>query len=368
MLGDTKAAYDCYRKSAWSEDSISAAMTRASMLDAKRGNYKGAVKMADTAISRNSDNATASAIAAIALYKAGCVECAKARLSAELKRDRLNHLARYGAYLCGMITEEEFYGKLNSNPSQTLLDVAFDMLAAGFDDEVKALLSNLPKYTDDIAPTIAYMIGRPELANEKHKAFPSRPQEVAVLESSKEEYAKYLLGCLHFARKRYEKAYELWKDIPRYEAKRNVAAYLWKLGRHEEALKSLDEAIKLEPSCEQMIYEKAYLLNKIGYDAEKTAESIAALVPSLADARDDIVTEWAAALIRAGKYDDALYLINNHVFTPCEGGETIVAKQHLNSWYGRVRIITLAENMKRRLKLCVSHRSSPITSVQDFGT
>lgn len=335
MLGDTKTAYDLYRKSAWSEDSISASMTRASMLDAKKGAYKSAVTMADTAISRNSDNAIAAAIAAIAQYKAGNIDCAKARVERELKRDRLNHLARYAAFLCGMITEEEFYGKLFSNPSQTCLDLAFDMISAGFCEEAEALLKALPKYFDDIAPTVAYMIGRPELANEKHRAFPSRPQEIAILEASDDEYAKYLLGCLHFARKRYDVAYDLWKGIDRYEAKRNVAAYLWKKGDHNAALAALDEAIALNPACEELIYEKAYLLNKIGYDADKTAKAIEALVPSLAEARDDIVTEWAAALIRAGKYDDALYLINNHVFIPCEGGETIVAKQHMNSWYGK---------------------------------
>lgn len=335
MLGNYKVAYDLYRKSAWSEDSISASMTRASMLDAKRGEYKSAVKMADTAISRNTDNAIAAAIAAIAQYKAGNLDCAKARIEAELKRDKLNHLARYAAVLCGMMTEADFYGKLNSNPSQTCLDIAFDMLAAGFEDETKALLSNLPNYVDDIAPTVAYMIGRPELANEMHKAFPSRPQEIAVLEASDSEYAKYLLGCLHFARKRYDAAYDLWKDINRYEAKRNVAAYFWKKGQHKKALAALDEAIALNPAEEELVYEKGYLLNKIGYDADKTVAEITALVPSLADARDDIVTEWAAAFIRAGKYDDALYLINNHIFTPCEGGETIVAKQHMNSWYGK---------------------------------
>ncbi len=335
MLGNDKTAYDLYRKSAWNEDSVSASMTRASMLDAKKGAYCSAVKMADTALSRNNDNAIAAAIAAIARYKSGKIECAKKRIEAELKRDRLNHLARYAAYLCGMMTEEEFYGKLLSNPSQTCLDIAFDMLSAGFEDEVKSLLENLPKYVDDIAPTVAYMIGRPELANEMHKAFPSRPGEAAVLEASDSEYAKYLLGCLHFANKRYDKAYELWKDINRYEAKRNVAAYFWKKGMHNSALAALDEAIALEPTCEQLVYEKAYLLNKIGYDAQKTADSIATLVPSLADARDDIVTEWAAALIRAGKYDDALYLINNHDFIPCECGETAVAMQHINSWYGK---------------------------------
>ena len=335
MLGNTKVAYDLYRKSAWSEDSISASMTRASMLDAKKGEYKSSVYCADTAMSRNTDNAIAAAIAAIAQYKAGNIECAKARVERELKRDRLNHLARYAAVLCGIISEEEFYAKLYSNPSQTCLDIAFDMLAAGFDDEVRTLLSNLPNYVDDIAPTIAYMIGRPELANEKHRAFPSRPEEIAILENSNSEYAKYLLGCLHFARKRYDKAYDLWKNIDRYEAKRNVAAYLWKKGLHNKALAALDEAIAMNPSDEELVYEKAYLLNKLGYDADKTAEAIKALVPSLADARDDVVTEWAAAYIRGGKYDEALFLINNHIFIPCEGGETIVAKQHMNSWYGK---------------------------------
>ncbi len=335
MTGDLKRANDLYRHAAWSEDSVSAAMTRASMLEAKRGAYKTAVSLADTAMSKNTDNAIAAAIAAIAQYKAGNLECARARLEKELSRDRLNHLARYGAYLCGMITEEQFYTKLFSNPSQTCLDLAFDMIAAGFSDEAKALLENLPKYTDDIAPTVAYMIGKPELACEKHRAFPSRPEEVAILEASDDEYAKYLLGCLHFARHRYDEAFDIWKNINRYEAKRNVAAYYWRCGKHNAALAALDEAIALEPSCEELVYEKAYLLNKIGYDAEKTAKAIEALVPSLAEARDDIVTEWAAALIRAGKYDDALYLINNHIFIPCEGGETIVAKQHMNSWYGK---------------------------------
>ena len=350
MLGNSKAAYDLYRKSAWSEDSISASMTRASMLDAKKGAFKSAVKLADTALSRNTDNAVAAAIAAIAAYKAGNIECAKARVERELSRDRLNHLARYAAFLCGLITEEEFYAKLLSNPSQTCLDIAFDMLAAGFEDEVKAMLTALPKYVSDIAPTIAYMIGRPELANEMHRAFPSRPQEIAVLESSDSEYAKYLLGCLHFSQKRYDAAYDLWKNIDRYEAKRNVSAYLWKKGQHNKALAMLDEAIALKPDCEEMVYEKAYLLNKIGYDAQKTADQIAALVPSLADARDDIVTEWAAALIRAGKYDDALYLINNHIFIPCEGGETIVAKQHMNSWYGKGKDLYAAGDYEKALE------------------
>jgi tetratricopeptide (TPR) repeat protein len=112
------------------------------------------------------------------------------------------------------------------------------------------------------------------------------------------------------------------------------AVSLWKNGHSECAIEALKKAVKMQPDCEQLVYELAYLLNLTATDAEESVKIIASVVPDLKEARDDIVTEWAIACVRAGKYEDALYLINNHDFIPCEGGETIVAKQHIAAHYG----------------------------------
>ena len=144
-----------------------------------------------------------------------------------------------------------------------------------------------------------------------------------------------MLGCAYYARRHYDKAGVLWSQCEGYEAERALAVFSYKKGDKDAAFAHLRTAIKQNPACEQLVYELGYLLNKNGCDADAASAELQALVPNLETARDDIVTEWANACIRAGKFDDALYLINNHTFIPCEGGETIIAKQHLGAWYGK---------------------------------
>jgi hypothetical protein len=120
---------------------------------------------------------------------------------------------------------DTFYRKMHSSMSQTCLDVACDYLDGGYTDEAIALLAGVPAYTDDIAPTLAYMIGRPELASAAHRTFPHRPEETAVLEANAEQpMARYLLGCAYYARRHYDRAGELWSSCEGYEAERALAA------------------------------------------------------------------------------------------------------------------------------------------------
>jgi len=208
-------------------------------------------------------------------------------------------------------------------------------VSAGFDAEAKQLLADLPVYCNtDIAPVVAYAIGKPALANPAHRTFPTRPEEKKILEGRSEELAKYLLGCLEFAHKRYDSAYKLWQECTCFEAIRCRAVYLWKMGKKDEAIRELDAAIAAAPECDQLIYEKAYLINHLGFDAKQAEEIIGSYVKDIDTARDDVCTEWASAAIRAGDYEKALWILNSHSFIPCEGGETIVAKQHINAHLG----------------------------------
>lgn len=334
-LGKDHEAEHYFRKAAWSDDFVSAGMTEAARIGAKHGDYANGLFCAETALTRNAENCVAGPIAALCQYRLGEKAAARRRVEGILTVDPLNHLARYVAVMIGMSNEKDFFSKLSSDPSQTCLDLAVDLKTCGFEAEAKELLSDLVTYrTTAVAPTVAYWIGKPELADPKHRTFPFRPEERELLREQKDDFAKYLLGCLEFAHRRYEDAFLLWKDLPGYDAARCRAVYYWKVGRHDDALRDLDRAISLAPDCDQLIYEKAYLLNHISYDAKRTEEIIGCYVKDVATARDDVCTEWAAAAIRAGDYEKALWILNNHTFIPCEGGETIVAKQHINAHLG----------------------------------
>ncbi len=331
-LGEDKAAYDAFRRAAWNEDAVSAAMTRAAMLDGKRGDFAAAKYCADTAIEHNAQNLTAIALSAAASYKLGDKAAAARALKAELVRDPLNHLARYFLVVIGESTMAQFFEKLHSNMSQTCLDLAGDLQDAGYAKEAGALLSALPEYTGDVAPAIALLLGDKSKASPFHRTFPSRPAEAKILEANGE---KYLLGCYHYADRRYAEAERLWRDCDSFEAKRALALCEYRKGNLEEAMALLDEAHTLCPDMEEIVYEIAYLLNHTGADPKAAAERIKSMVPDLKTVRDDIATEWACACNRAGQYDDALAVLSGHSFVPCEGGETAVAMQYINAWYGK---------------------------------
>jgi len=334
-LGKDHEAEWNFRKAAWSADFVNAGMTEAARLGAKKKDYQTGLFCAETALNYGKENCVAGPIAALCEYKLGNKGIARQRLNAILANDPLNHLARYAKFICDGSNEKEFYSKLSSSPSQTCLDVAFDLVSAGFDAEAKQLLADLPVYCNtDIAPVVAYAIGKPALANPAHRTFPTRPEEKKILEGRSEELAKYLLGCLEFAHKRYDSAYKLWQECTCFEAIRCRAVYLWKMGKKDEAIRELDAAIAAAPECDQLIYEKAYLINHLGFDAKQAEEIIGSYVKDIDTARDDVCTEWASAAIRAGDYEKALWILNSHSFIPCEGGETIVAKQHINAHLG----------------------------------
>ncbi len=331
-LGEDKLAYDALRKAAWMADAVAPAMTRAAMLDGKRGDFAAAKACADNAIEYGAQNLTAIVLSAAADYKLGNKAQAVKALEKELERDPLNHFARWFLVVMGKLSEKKFFEKLNSNKSQTCLDIAVDMIDSGYSKEAMDLLSALPKYTDDIAPAIAYMIGDPTLMTDAHRTFPFRPLEAKVLA---ENGANCLLAYYHYGDRRYDEAEALFAKGDDYASKRGLALCAYRRGDVERTLQLLDEAHALCPDMEQIVFEIAYVLNHTGAEPNAAAERIGSMIPSLANTRDDIATEWAAAYNRAHRYDEALAVLDGHSFVPCEGGETALARQYIAAWYGK---------------------------------
>ena len=331
-LGEDKLAYDAFRKAAWMADAVAPAMTRAAMLDGKRGDFAAAKACAKNAIEYGAQNLTAIVLAAAADYKLGHKADAVRALERELERDPLNHLARWFMVVMGKLSEKKFFAKLYSNKSQTCLDLAVDLIDAGYRAEAMDLLRALPKYTDDIAPAIAYMIGDPTLIRDTHRTFPFRPLEAKVLT---ENGANCLLAYYHYGDHRYAEAEALFEKGSDYASKRGLAICTYRRGDVERTIRLLEEAHALCPDMEQLVFELAYVLNHTGAEPNATAEKIGSMVPSLVTVRDDIAIEWATAYNRAHRYDEAIRVLEGHDFIPCEGGETALAKQYIAAWYGK---------------------------------
>ena len=192
--GEYKKAYDYYYKAAWAADSVSKAMKRIAVLDIRNKDYKAAVKHAETALDYGRNDSLAAAVKVIALKNLG--KDAAAEIAEVLEKDRLDHYVRY---LSGA---EGFYDIMNSNPLETVLDIASDFDAMGL----------LKVRTETAQPMLYYALGyykylcggdgaEDYINGSKANigaTFPLRKEEMRILENvilkTDDSRAKMLLG------------------------------------------------------------------------------------------------------------------------------------------------------------------------------
>lgn len=335
--GEYKKAYDYYYKAAWAADSVSKAMTRIAMLDIRNKDYKAAIKHAETALDYGRNDSLASAVKVIALKKLGCD--ASSEIAKQLEKDSLDHYMRY---LSGNF---DFYGIMDSNPLETVLDIVFDFDAMGLCEENVKLLSGLLEGRPETAqPMIYYALGYYKYLIGKDGAedykkgpdvaigatFPVRREEMRILEDviakTDGKQAKMLLGCLLYNKRHYEKAAALWEKCDDYISVRNLAvAYFSHLNRKSEALPLMKKAISLCHDSEQLIYEAAVLMDKLCVPAKEKIEFLTLHKIT----RDDCFTELAKAYNQDMQSEKAIETLMSHSFVPCEGGEHAIADQYL---------------------------------------
>ena len=349
-LERTDEAYDAFYKATWNEGFRSRGMTMLAAIDGRRGDFELMLEHAEMALDNASGNPLANPLAAAAECRSGAHDAAVLRLNQILNRDPLNHLARYLRLRASHAPLADFYTSLESSPSQTCLDLAYDLLNAGLDAEARELLEGVP---GEAAPMVSYTLGVLSLrigdvaqadtwfARAENAAsgntFPFRLEELDVLRRAVKHnpalaMAWYHLGCLLYDKGHATEAAHCWRNsidekndfsIPY----RNLAvAYYSHLNRRDEVLPLLKKALSLSPGNEQLVFESSHVMAKLGIAPEERAAFIGA--PCNAT-RDDIVLELAHALNQSGGSDRALALLGSHSFIPCEGGEHAVAAQFL---------------------------------------
>jgi tetratricopeptide (TPR) repeat protein len=344
-LGDVDEAYETFYKAAWSNNMVSPAMTYISGIDSQRGDFGKMLKHAKTAMAKEVDHAIAQNYLAVADYKLGNKECAVHILKEILEKDKLDHFARFLYCHYTKADLKEFYSLLNSNPSQTCIDITFNLLDAGLVEESVALLEGLKAYTTMSAMahyTLAYVYdlkGDAKKAEENRKAvtsphvdtFPYRPEEIKVLQGavaadSRDYIAIYLLGCILYDKTQYETAAECFKKAIEinpdfYIPYRNLAVACYsKLDKQDEALELLKKACAMKPKDDTLAKETNYVMAKMGVDGKERLDFILKNMPE--NISDNLTWDLADAYSNVFEYQKAIDTMLNHEFVAAECQET----------------------------------------------
>lgn len=338
-MNEPNKAWDWYMQSAWAQDSRAKALTRAAMISGRKGNYVAMADLAQKALVYQAHNETAQLILAVALKQMKKNAEAKKVLEALTEYDALNVTLRaikYGA-------TEQFYATLQSDPAQSVLDAAAELSEMGQNLLAAELLDKLPVKTDMTEYVRGYLLDKSKSVKGPWNvgiAYPFRLIEYKALQAEMEENpedwkAAGLYACLMYAFGNYQTAADIWnilcqKDSQNYLHFRNLAvAYYSHLNLREEALFLLNEALKRKPDDGQLIFETAYLMNRLNIEPENTID----FLKHHNSSREDVAIELCRALNMAGYYQKTIKFMSARDFIPCEGGEHAVAEQYMFAWH-----------------------------------
>ena len=353
-LGDVDEAYEVFYKAAWSVNVIPGAMSFIAAIDGLRGDFAKMKAHAEWALAHDAWHPLAGPYRAIALWKGGDSESALGTLETILNTDKLNHLARYLVLVISGSTVSEFFdpGAVNSNASQTVCDVVYDLLPAGLFPEAHDLLVELINRGDSSIMTqylLAYIndeMGDTQSAQELRlrtkerrdvDVFPYRPVEIKVLQKTckkdpQDAMAAYLLGCILYDKRHYAEAADCWERAVEsspdfYQAYRVLAiAYFSKLSRRTEALDLLRKAVSLKPKDDILLKEINFVMASVGIDDADRLQYLLDNLPD--DLSDNLTMDVAYAYIDVGNYEQAVAWLEKHNFVPAECCETYLTEAY----------------------------------------
>ncbi|MBO4355792.1 MAG: DUF5107 domain-containing protein, partial [Clostridia bacterium] len=342
-------AYDTYFKAYYSADCVSKAMTRIASLDLRKGEFESALAHSENALEYMKNNSTAKAIRILSLKNLGRNEEADNAAEEALIHDPLDHFIRFLSH------KEDFYDRLDSNPEQTCLDIAYDLGSMGRYEEAIRILEGLGKHRpESLRKPGLYALGyfNQQIGNDPEEYYKKasesilgptfffRLPEAKVLEdaikTSDSDDARYHLGCLLYNFRHYYEAAELWKNCRNdIFAKRNLAVAAFShLSDETEAKRLILEALEGSDNEKQLtkdflLFDAAHLMEESNTDPNE----IINLILSRGFYIDNVATELAKAYNYAEMPDKALETIINQHYVACEGGEHAIADQYLIAYF-----------------------------------
>lgn len=350
-------AHELFWKATWNKAWADAAYFEAACISTGMRDFDNALDEVNRCLIHNSHNHKARALKASILRKLGKSDEALAWIHESYTIDLFNYGCMFEEYL---ITGSE-------EPLQRLItlmhgevcnyhELALDYAQARLFDEAVQVLT-IPAVAEQLAqasPLTSYYLGyfmqgqglideaNAHFARAEHTdprcCFPNRLEDVQVLTIAKRcppqgARAPYLLGCLYYDKRQYHLAKENWEISAQRDAEfptvwRNLALYYYNKEHNRDlALEYMERAFRLDPTDSRILMELDQLYKVTG---RPHAERLAHLeqYPALIAERDDLLLEQITLLNHLGRYDEAMTLLDSHIFHPWEGGEGKVPAQY----------------------------------------
>lgn len=347
LAGRREEADDAFGKALWNGAYGPPANTARAEIAAAGGHLAGALVFLERALVANAADPLAQGLRAALLRRSGRLDEARSAVERALATDPLDVRARHELAL------------LEDDPTplpgdgQTALDVAHDEARAGLLDEaVDALERALAAGAwPGHVPLLEYTLGWLEArrgraaAARRHQrraraaapdyALPSRLEEVAVLEWAMEQdpddpRAPYYLGCLLYDRRRYDEAMACWRraaaldpSFPTVHRNLGIAEFNVR-HRPGRALAAYRRAHRADPADARVLYELDQLRKRLGHPPAERLRALEKERTTVLE-RDDLTVELVTLLNLAGRYEDAIAVLEERRFHPWEGGEGLVS-------------------------------------------
>lgn len=344
--GDDDAAWDHYYKASWSGNCRDAAFWSLARLAMKRGNYADALEKVDISLGINASNNLAMGLKALALAQVEGECAAQDYIDGCLQTHPLSYALHYARW--AIARDEVSRDKLlqvTGRRGANACVLAGWLTAMGMQDAAREMLElldsqeTLPQLwraaLSDEPATRAHYIAAARRCEPNRVRFPNALDEVQMLQRLQDDpFARYLLGCFWYSKRRYDDAVRCWQTTLEQEpqfapAHRLLGIYAWNKA-HNLALaeQHLQRAVELEPDNPRFLFELDYL-NKL--TGQPVAKRLAMLTEreSVALKRDDLTAELLSLWNSSGRYDAAAQVLQARQFHPWEGGEGKVTGQYL---------------------------------------
>jgi tetratricopeptide (TPR) repeat protein len=340
-------AYSAFYKATWNYAWRGAAYYQLACIDCRRLDFDTASRHLDESLATLGDHNKAIVLQAIIANQAGDSESAAEILEDILAADPLDHWAAY--------VRSRVIPASSRNDAQTILDIAFDFIDAGFNDEAIALLDAhhkapvtpvaVPNPLERTAMTHylrAWLTRDPaDLAAARRQPsdyfFPSRLHEQLVLEwaivrPGADPAACFALGNYYYDLRRHQDAISVWQlavddgtTIP--AVFRNLGIALWNTRRDGEAArKCYLRALELDENDPRMVSEYDQLRAKLNDPLDDRLAFLESHRPLVLE-RDDCTIALAGLYNLTGDPGKALEIVTSRRFHPWEGGEGAVLRQ-----------------------------------------
>lgn len=338
--GQQDEAYEWFWKVTWNKAWADAGYFEAAKISTAQGRLDDALDEVNRGLVYGAHNQKALALKIAVLRLMGRKQEALKLVADTLATDLFNYVARYEQYLLtGDESVKQALVALMHGMPNNYDQVALEYQAAGLCDEARQVWA-LAIEEGAATPMTYYYMGRYKEAEKADSSycFPNSLEAILALESAiahegQSAMAHYYLGCLYYDKRQYDVAVPHWEAFSQLKpafptAWRNLAlAYYNKQHDAEKAVACMEKAFALDEQDARIFMELDQLYKRLGRSCAERLERFSRY-SSLISQRDDLTLEHITLLNQNQRYEEAIRIIDSHIFHPWEGGEGKIPAQY----------------------------------------